>query len=717
MKLYRLVFLFLSLFFFTVFPKIFVDSTIGDTTKYLLRRIANTLDEVRSSFGQVISEAQTIEESGLYILSNNIDGGLIVNTSHVWIDLNNYEISENSVTGTAVKIANNLNNVVIKNGLVSGGHSGIVVNSGSEFIHLENIKLIDSSYAIHLSGRSTGTVQASKIKNCHISDCDKGVVVNYGVKNVFQNCEAFNCSESGFELSDSWYNVFEKCKALETKNGELEKSAIGFKSTSGRGNLFVECCSLGTQKTASDFCTKAVGFLFDGTDIKSGETESKIINCIANSAQGAGEGNSYGIFLDMVLRDTSVFDVLDSPITVTENGVTINTTDWSPNSEYIAIGSVGSSGQLEVFNFDGTTLMAVRAESTSDQVNAVAWSPDGELLAVGSDVATVYKFAPDALNVAGRLLSIDSVSTTTTVLTVAWAPNGRHVAFGLDSAATNEIQVWMFDGSAFSSSVLATETAHSNVNSVAFSPDGNFLSVVYSTTLQVFSFDPLDNSNVLVLKDTITGTSSAELRSVDWSPIAVGSEYYLVVGGDRASSTSIEIFEYDGATTLSSIETADHGADVYQVKWSPNGKYVLAAGDSSGVDEISIFSFDLSAITKLSIVSTGSLSGGGARSCDWSPSGRYAVVVGESASGFDTELFEVAHVPTKCAILENEISNNTGGLGGMGLSGASGENIIIKNIGYENGINFSSGIVNQFRGGLNGSPTLLDNISVPPYED
>jgi len=170
---------------------------------------------------------------------------------------------------------------------------------------------------------------------------------------------------------------------------------------------------------------------------------------------------------------------------------------------------------------------------------------------------------------------------------------------------------------------------------------------------------------------------------------------------------------YDGATAISSVDTASHGAAVNTVKWSPNGKNLLAVGQASGGNEIRIFSFDGSDLTS---VATGSLPGGTAHSGDWSLSGQYLVVSGET-TGDDTVIFDVANVPVRCVIKNNDVSNTTGGLCGIGIEGASARNLIIKNTGYENDTNFSRGIFNKFIEGLNSTPDNdLDNVSVPPYD-
>jgi len=81
------------------------------------------------------------------------------------------------------------------------------------------------------------------------------------------------------------------------------------------------------------------------------------------------------------------------------------------------------------------------------------------------------------------------------------------------------------------------------------------------------------------------------------------------------------------------------------------------------------------------------------------------------------EIFDVAHVPTKCMIKNNDVAISSGGLCGIGIEGAAARNLIIKNMCYENDINVSAGVFNTFIEGLLGSPANdAQNFAVPPYD-
>jgi len=710
-------------------PKTFVNHTAGDKLNYLICKIANTLDETRAPIGEIISTSTTITEPGYYVLTQNIECGIVVDSDDVWIDLNNYQIVDSTGTCTTITINTGHKNILIKNGSLkstgadSSSSSGILIEEGAQLVNVDSVEIFDFATGIYFDGASSEKIKSCKIKNCTLHANNKGVFGNYFIKSTFEQVEAKNCVEAGFDIYNSDYNIFDTCKALKITNNDVEKGVVGFASTSGRGNLFSECVADGISTTTSNFCKSAKGFWLRGTDELEGETESKIINSIANSISGANYGNAYGIYLDMILRNTTTFNTLNIPLETVDFGSDVQAAAWSPNAEYIAI---AGQSYVNIYHFDGTDMILTISKETNGQiVNTVAWSPDGQYLAAGtnaSDIANelfLYMFNPNATNnhCNSILAVLDSKELGTNVNSLDWSADGKYLAAGLDNNDSNEIEIWKFDTYQLSDSSVGSNNVGYNVNGVSFSPDDLYLSAIYSHTVELFSFDKLETSNVISSTASIN-SQIGTLTSIDFSPVACGANYFIAVGGDD-NSNQIEIFKFQPGTTISQLEMTSHGTNttIETIKWSPNGKYLLAAGEQSAGNEISIFSFDASAQlnSRLELEDSGNLPGGNALASDWSPSGRYALIGGQTSGGNDTAIFEVANTPTKCKIEDNNICNITGGLCGIGLSGASGNNLIIKNIAYECDINFNPGTYNTFIGGLLGAPTELDNISVPPY--
>ena len=132
----------------------------------------------------------------------------------------------------------------------------------------------------------------------------------------------------------------------------MEKSAVGFKSTSGKGNLLKECVAEGTTKTAGDFGYNAVGFLLNGSETKEGETESKIVDCVVNSSDTTLTVScaAYGIQLDSVLKPNPLDDYIEESRSSRQYAAS-----WSPKLNFIAVG--GNNDKFTIYSFDGSTVV------------------------------------------------------------------------------------------------------------------------------------------------------------------------------------------------------------------------------------------------------------------------------------------------------------------------------------------------------------------------
>jgi len=693
-----------------IFTKDFVNSQNFTRIVPLLKEVGDTLDEVRWAEGELLSTSSTISNPGYYILCSDINGYIVIDSDNVNLNLNNYTVYDTTGTTTIITVNNAHKNIVIRNGTVKGSGetssaSGILLNEEAGFVQIEEVKITNCKRGIHFDGSSSKEIRGCNIRDCLLESNDKGVFLNYAIKNNFENCKALNCQKAGFELTNSDLNLFEQCYALKTTNRYADQTAVGFSSTDGEANVFRECIADGIYKTASNFCYNAIGFL-----LKDNEIKTKIVDCVINKSVCTGDGTSYGIQLDFSLNSNA----LDSAINnwdLANNEVLC--VDWSPESKFIAIG--GKDNKLRILAFTNNTLTEIKDTTPNGQdVNCLAWSPNGNYLALGTNYDTtdpeLFVFHFDS-----SPYDPDEIITYTAyrqigdhVHSVDWSPNSRFLAVGVDiTTADYEIQVWGFDQTNLSDDEVYKIERTADVKSVAFSPDGKYLAAVYSDKLEVFCFNPTTDLT-LTSKDLETAYGGT-LQSVDWSPLICGSRYYLAVSGTRANTKTTEVFKFENEI-LTSLETADHGANLNINKWAPNGKFLLVGGVASGGDELRIYSFNPSATagSRLTSEKTGSHAGDPVHSADWSPSAKYIVSVGCETDN-ETSIFEVSTVPNRCVIENNEIADTQ-----VGIEGSSSNNLIIRNIGYYNKINFSESVFNRFEDGLNQNPTNIDNISIPP---
>ncbi len=618
--------------------------------KYKLTNVFPSLVDVAASTISIadtpcqpitISSAQEIAQEGIYCLSQDVSGDMLITGNNVLLDLNNHRI-DGSVSITA-------NNATLKNGVVENGSSGdgVSVSGGVENVTIERVLVKNAIRGINFEN-----VHNSTINNCTLAQNATGLELDSSYKIVVDNTIAECNRNAGFCLLSSYTNCFTDCKALSTgenNNVVFENSVVGFVSTNGYGNVFERCIANATHAlSTTDSNSLIAGFALRGS-----EGCSKIIGCESANATASSEGVAvpYGILLEASLGSISSITAWQ----VSGGLDFVFTVDWSPDGLYLAVGiesGTAADPDLHIYRFDRVASSLLKVDSTvveadSDLVNSVKWSPDGLYLAVGITSGTsadpdlhIYKF--DRSN--GELkdkISVVVAADSDKVLTVDWSLDGLYLAVGIESGASADpdLHIYRFDRVANSLSKVTSVVVQDNadlVNSVKWSPDGLYLAVgITSGTsadpdLHIYRFDRSNGE----LKDKISvvvAADSDQVFTVDWSPNGL----YLAVGitSGMGADPDLHIYRFDRdtntLTALLSVVVEDTSDIIHSVNWSDNGEY-LAVGLFNiglGLPDLFIYRFDRSS-NSLEQVAVVTVDNGldQVYSAKWSPDGAYLAV-------------------------------------------------------------------------------------------
>ncbi len=363
-------------------------------------------------------------------------------------------------------------------------------------------------------------------------------------------------------------------------------------------------------------------------------------------------------------------------------GVAVNSVAWTSDGEHLAIGTevdpltyeagIGVGDELRVYNFDTVstpTLLAVTSEDQDVAVNAVAWTEisGSKYLAIGTGVdpstSETGISSGDELRVyflnVNVLDGVDSKDQDVAVNSVAWSADGSYLSIGTDAGPTtsetgitsgDELRVYSFNGSALTGvdskdqGAIAVKTVDWNPQETyvlaigtEVDPTTDDMGVLTGHELRVYSFDASDLVGITSLDQGF-----AEVNDVAWSP---DGRYVAValaagVGGGSGSELLLYRFNESPSPTLTLVASVDQEAvAVNVVTWSPDGRYLaVGTGDAPDPDDAGIgFGHELQ-VYRVSTLGTVSLEGVASKdergadihSLSWSPDGVY-LAVGTSA--------------------------------------------------------------------------------------
>ncbi|MGE0206560.1 MAG: WD40 repeat domain-containing protein, partial [Candidatus Babeliales bacterium] len=215
-----------------------------------------------------------------------------------------------------------------------------------------------------------------------------------------------------------------------------------------------------------------------------------------------------------------------------------------------------------------------------------------------------------------------------------------------------------------------------------------------TSAIVVYSFNGVALSFV-----TSVSPGLGTINSVNWSP----DGQYLAAG---TSGGTILVYSFNGVALSFVTSVAPGLGSITSINWLPDGQY-LAAGTGGGT--ILVYSFNGVALSLFISIVPGL---GAISSVNWSPDGQYLAVGTTSAI-----LVYPVFPPLRNNIIKNNIvycNVSNGSSDGIGISGVSFANLIIGNTAYQNDSNYQF-VLNVYSGGVNGSPGLLQNVSIPPY--
>jgi Tol biopolymer transport system component len=644
----------------------------------------------------------TVTLTGNYTLAENINYPILIQTSHVALDLNSHTITDATANDNIITCTTALTDVSVYNGYLtntggSGTGSGIYIASGCSRVQLHDLMIAGTHAGIHVAGLDGvgNDVSGVDVRNTYLMSGDIGMLLEYATGLTARNCYAFYSIQSGFELSNCQANYFYDCTALKITG---TATAAGFKSIQGTSNMFQRCVVKQAKTSSTTFGDKACGFLLTGT-----EQKTKIVTCIVNETDVVSSPTAvtFGIQLAPVIQPTA--DLLSTVTVWTNQATNAFAVAWSPSGEYLAV--IYRDGTLiQVYRFTGTGLTLVTSATPSAQPASLTWSPDGKYLAIGQASATnivVYSFNGQALTSAASY----SGGTGARVYTVAWSPNGKYIAY-TDAAASGNVGIVSFDGTTIS---LVSSQAMSLTLNLGFyaswAPDGSALAIVNDSTLVVLTVIPVNACGQM--GTAVTLSTGVSLNGVKWSP----NGKYFAVAADSAQAFYVYRWSPTSSSPIMRVASISTGTVCTAVEWSPDGNYIAAAADTSFTIGLYQFTGTGLSLLKTSVALTAVI-----RNISWTADGRY-IAASSITTASQFMVLTAMYGPLNCLVDNGRVCDTLASNQNMGRGLVmGGTNVCTRTVAANNGVNYSYGIPNVYDGRFEITRNVVqpcDNMSMP----
>ncbi|QUQ64603.1 NACHT and WD repeat domain-containing protein [Kutzneria sp. CA-103260] len=250
------------------------------------------------------------------------------------------------------------------------------------------------------------------------------------------------------------------------------------------------------------------------------------------------------------------------------------------------IGDNGSGGFVDLWNLTSPShpvllgrpaSTGVSPEDSSSSIESLAFSPDGRTLAAGRSVGVVSLWnvtRPDDVTSDGEAFDTCSPSY---LFSLAFSPDSRTLAAGCRTATDpgdGTIDLWNATDPSHPTRRGQPLNAGSNVESVAFSPDGHTLAAG-AEDFDVHLWNLADPEHPAPLGKPLTGPAQA-VMSVAFSP----DGHILAAGG---ADHTVHLWNVTDATDIVPLgrPLAGPGNAVDAVAFSPDSR-TLAAGNANG---------------------------------------------------------------------------------------------------------------------------------------
>lgn len=242
--------------------------------------------------------------------------------------------------------------------------------------------------------------------------------------------------------------------------------------------------------------------------------------------------------------------------------------------------------------------------------------------AIGYSTYRLYSAAATATD--ERLATVDRLTSNGNVVLAALSPDGKFIAYSAGEAGSQSI--WLKNIAAGSEKQITLSTEHNSFNSLAFSPDGNYL--FYGSKGMLFRLP--------VLGDTPTRVLSDFGGEIAFSPD--GRQFaYIAYPPENRETAALMIADTDGNDRKTAAVSSRPRLFLRSAAWSPDGKFIACVALSAdGHQEIAAIS-----VADGSVTAVPSPRWNTVMRIAWKPDGQSLLAVAEESGDLLNQIWSV----------------------------------------------------------------------------
>lgn len=307
---------------------------------------------------------------------------------------------------------------------------------------------------------------------------------------------------------------------------------------------------------------------------------------------GAG-GSGGGSYLALNKKSSGILTIADhtsagsisslSTIQIGGGGNDGYSCQWSSDDSFIVATTEGSPHLHLIDSSNVSSLSSTDNIDVGFRSRGIALSPDDSYVAVGhwngGATIKVYSISSGSLSLSSTT-TVPSGNSSGSIESLDFSPDGNYLAIYGRADSQGIGHVWLYSHSSGSLTHVATAQngSYGGINfttgqgGVRFSADGTYIASAMFTKLKVFSYN--SSSITEEASENISGGGVFQ-GGVNWK--FDGSEIATITSGTKR----VTIYTWNGSSLSATGSTYTLPAISYAFAWSPDGKYIAASCDTS----------------------------------------------------------------------------------------------------------------------------------------